>query len=122
MGATWARRGCELGLLHLRLGRGQTLAPEHIQEEDPTDPKVGEHEGQPSFSGLSGDLVCVHCVVGKAVPGNGEGLGLVSPERSQRSERVIHRGHSADSSLRHTRLQAINQPGPWEERCAATRE
>ena len=65
MGARWARRGCELGLLHLRLGRGQTLAPEDIQEEDPTDPKVGEHKGQPSFSGLSGDLVCVHCVVGR---------------------------------------------------------
>ena len=106
----------------MRLGRGQTLAPEDTQEEDPVAPKVGEHEGQPRFSGSSGDLVCVHCMVGKAGPGSGEGLGLVSPERSQRSERVIHRGHSADSSLRHTRLQAINQPGPWEERSAAIRE
>lgn len=86
------------------------------------EPKVGEHEGQPSFSGLSRDPVCVHCVVGKAVLGSSEGPGLVSPEGSQRSEHVIHRGHSVDSSLRHTRLQAINQPGPWEERSAATRE
>lgn len=65
----------------MRLGRVQTLASEDIQEEDPMDPKVGEHEGQPSFSGLRGDLVCVHCMVGKAGPGSGEGLGLVSPRK-----------------------------------------
>ena len=46
---------------------------------------------------------------------------LVSPGGSQRSEHVIQRGRFADSSLCHTRLQAINQPGPWEERSAAVR-
>lgn len=82
VGARWARQGCELGLLQPEAGGEDKLWPQrgHSGRRPYGTKKLGEHEGQPSFSGLSRDPVCVHCVVGKAVLGSSEGPGLVSPE------------------------------------------
>lgn len=49
------------------------------------------------------------------------GVQAWSPWKDLRDEHVIQRGYFADSSFHHTRLQAINQPGPWEECSMAIR-
>lgn len=53
------RRSCELGLLPAKTTVRMSSGPgsqQDMQENNPMDPKVGEHEAQPSFSGPGGDL------------------------------------------------------------------
>lgn len=95
--------GCELGVLQAEILGGINSGLLQITwEEDLTDPSwvstrktnFSEPDWDPAWAHWSGKL---------------------------RSKHVIQRGHYADSSLCHTRLQAINQPGPREEQSSAIR-